>query len=112
MPTTDTPLEVSVAEAKRLSDTAPERTLIIDVREPHELAICRLSHAEHIPIREIPERASTLPRDKHLLILCHSGGRSRRVTDFLRAQGLTSVSNIAGGIDAWAREIAPDMPRY
>jgi adenylyltransferase/sulfurtransferase len=112
MPTTDTPLEVSVAEAKRLCDTAPERTLIIDVREPHELAICRLSHAEHIPIREIPERASTLPRDKHLLILCHSGGRSRRVTDFLRAQGLTSVSNIAGGIDAWAREIAPDMPRY
>jgi adenylyltransferase/sulfurtransferase len=82
------------------------------VREPHELAICHLPQAEAIPMRQIPERLDALPRDRHLLILCHAGGRSRRVTEFLRARGLTAVSNIAGGIDAWAVEIDPSLPRY
>jgi adenylyltransferase/sulfurtransferase len=63
-------------------------------------------------MRQIPENVDALPRDKHLLILCHSGARSRRVTDFLRARGLNAVSNITGGIDAWAREIEPGMRRY
>lgn len=106
------PLEITVHEAESLQRSAPERTLIIDVREPHELAICRLPQAEHIPMRQIPARLAQLPRDKHLLILCHAGGRSRRVTEFLRAQGLNAVSNISGGIDAWASEIDPALPRY
>lgn len=112
MPAHDVPLEVSVAEAQRLRQSAPERTLIIDVREPFELAICRVDGAEHIPMRQIPEQVDALPRDRHLLILCHSGGRSYRVTEFLRARGLPAVSNIAGGIDAWAEEIEPGMARY
>lgn len=106
------PFEVSVAEAKHLRDTAPERTRIIDVREPHELEICRVAGATPIPMRQIPEHVEQLPRDQHLLILCHSGGRSGRVTQFLRACGFPAVSNIAGGIDAWAVEIEPGMARY
>lgn len=106
------PIEVTVDEARNLCATAPDRTEIIDVREPFELAICRLPQARHIPMREIPEHVDTLPRDRHLLILCHSGGRSRRVTEFLRSRGLDAVSNIAGGIDAWAMEIDPALPRY
>jgi sulfur-carrier protein adenylyltransferase/sulfurtransferase len=106
------PLEVSVVEAKQLRDAAPDRTVIIDVREPYELEICRVDGAEHIPMREIPQHVSSLARDKHLLILCHAGGRSRRVTEFLRAQGLNAVTNIAGGVDAWAEQIDPSMRRY
>ena len=112
MSTPDVPLEVSVAEANRLRQSAPERTLIIDVREPFELAICQVEGAEHIPMRQIPEQVDALPRDKHLLILCHSGGRSYRVTEFLRARGFSAVSNVAGGIDAWAEEIEPGLARY
>lgn len=112
MPAHEVPLEISVAEAHRLRQSAPERTLIIDVREPFELAICRVEGAEHIPMRQIPEQVEALPRDRHLLILCHSGGRSYRVTEFLRARGFHAVSNIAGGIDAWAGEIEPGMARY
>ncbi len=112
LPAADFPLEVSVAEAQRLVAAVPSRTRMIDVREPYELAICRLAQAEPIPMREIPERVASLPRDQHLLILCHSGGRSRRVTEFLRAQGFPAVSNIAGGIDAWARELDPALRRY
>lgn len=112
MPETDYPLEVPVTEVKRLRDAAPDKTLVVDVREPHEIDICRVGGAEHIPMRQIPESLDALPRDKHLLILCHSGGRSRRVTEFLRARGFNAVSNITGGIDAWAREIEPGMRRY
>lgn len=108
----DVPLEVSVTEAHRLRQTAPERTTLIDVREPHELALCAIDGAQHIPMRQIPELLPTLPRDQHLLILCHAGGRSRRVTEFLRAHGFPAVSNIAGGIDAWAEQIDPTLRRY
>ena len=106
------PLEVSVTEAKQIRDASPDHALIIDVREPYELAICQIEGAEHIPMRQIPEHVETLARDKHLLILCHTGARSRRVTEFLRDRGLAAVSNIGGGIDAWAEAIEPGMRRY
>ena len=108
----EVPIEISVTEAKRLLDTAPQQTLLIDVREPYEWEICHLPNAEHIPMRQIPVQAGALPGDKHLLILCHTGVRSLRVTEFLRAQGLAAVSNIAGGINAWASEIDPTLRRY
>jgi molybdopterin/thiamine biosynthesis adenylyltransferase/rhodanese-related sulfurtransferase len=108
----DFPLEISVTETKQLRDTRPGATVLIDVREPYELEICRLADAEHIPMRQIPEHLDALPKDKHLLIICHSGGRSMRVTEFLRARGFTAVSNVAGGVDAWAEEIDPAMRRY
>ena len=63
-------------------------------------------------MRQIPEHARSLPRDEHLLIMCHHGGRSLKVTEYLRAQGYTAVSNVAGGIDAWAEQIDPSLARY
>jgi len=112
MNTTEYPLEISVTEAKALLAEAPAGVRIIDVREPFEWEICRVDGSTHIPMRQIPEQVDALPRDRHLLILCHAGARSRRVTEFLRARGLNAVSNIGGGIDAWAVEIEPGMQRY
>lgn len=112
MDATDYPLEISVIEAKHLLDSNGEKACLIDVREPHELAICQVAGAQSIPMRTIPARVGDLPQDRHLLVLCHMGGRSMRVTEFLRAQGFTAVSNVAGGIDAWAAEIDPSLSRY
>ena len=106
------PLEISVAEASRLVKASPGGVRILDVREPEELAICRVAGAAHIPMRQVPAQLDELPRDQHLLVLCHHGSRSLRVTQWLRAQGFTAVSNIAGGIEAWAEEIDPAMNRY
>jgi molybdopterin/thiamine biosynthesis adenylyltransferase/rhodanese-related sulfurtransferase len=106
------PLEVSAREAKALRDAAPERILILDVREPYELEICRVASATHIPMRQVPESLEALPRDRHLLVLCHAGVRSLRVTEFLRSRGFPAVTNIGGGIDAWAVENEPGMTRY
>ena len=106
------PLEISVTEAKRLLDESPCGVMLIDVREPFETEIASVKGAELIPMRQMPEHARSLPRDEHLLIMCHHGGRSLRVTEYLRAQGYTAVSNVAGGIDAWAEQIEPAMRRY
>jgi adenylyltransferase/sulfurtransferase len=106
------PLEISVEETARLLRDESGRVQLIDVREPDEHARCRIGGALHIPMRDIPAALGSLPRDKRLLIHCHHGGRSLRVTQWLRAQGLAAVSNVAGGIDEWARQIDPSVPRY
>ncbi len=108
----DMPLELSVTEAKRLLDGPLRTALLIDVREPYETEICRVAGSTLIPMRQIPERLHDLPRDQHLLIICHSGIRSMRVTEYLRAQGFAAVSNVAGGIDAWAVKIDSALRRY
>ncbi len=105
-------LEISVDEAKQLLDQKPGEVRLIDVREPFEIELCRIEGAEHIPMRQIPEHVGALPKDKHLLIHCHHGGRSMRVTQYLRANGYEAVSNVAGGIDAWSLVIDPSVPRY
>jgi sulfur-carrier protein adenylyltransferase/sulfurtransferase len=112
MNSSDYPLEISVAEASRLLGESPCGVLLIDVREPFETEIASVKGAELIPMRQIPERVHDLPRDEHLLIMCHHGGRSMRVTEFLRSRGFTAVSNVAGGIDAWAEQIDPGLARY
>lgn len=106
------PLEISVSEASRLLREHATETILVDVREPFEADICRIEGAQFIPMRQIPESLSILPKDKYLLIHCHHGGRSLRVTEYLRAQGYARVSNVAGGIHAWAEEIEPTMRRY
>jgi adenylyltransferase/sulfurtransferase len=110
--TDDIPLEISVTDAKRLLDEEASTARLVDVREPYETEICQVKGSELIPMRQIPERMHDLPRDEHLLILCHTGVRSRRVTEFLRAQGFTAVSNVGGGIAAWTDQIDPTLQRY
>lgn len=103
------PLEVDVATAARLHR---EGALLLDVREPVEVATCAIPGSRHVPMRQIPEALPDLPRDRLILVQCHHGGRSLRVTQFLRANGFTQVSNVAGGIDAWSQQIDPTIPRY
>lgn len=105
----ETPLEIDVATAAQLQR---EGALLLDVREPFEVATCAIASSRHIPMRQIPESLPDLPRDRLILALCHHGARSLRVTQFLRANGFSQVSNVAGGIDAWAAEIDPSLARY
>ncbi len=103
------PLEITAADAAQLHQAG---AILIDVREPNELAVCQVTGSAHIPIREIPARTAEIPHDRQVLILCHHGGRSARVTQFLRANGWDNVTNVAGGIDAWAMQVDPTLARY
>jgi adenylyltransferase/sulfurtransferase len=106
------PLEITVKETQRLLSEHAATTVLIDVREAHEVELCRIAGATHIPMQQIPAQLGSLPNDKHLLIHCHHGGRSLRVTQFLRSNGFENVSNVAGGIEAWSLTIDPTVPRY
>ena len=105
----DTPIEIDVPAAAQLLRAG---ALLLDVREPFEVATCAVAGSRHIPMRQIPENLPHLPKNQPILVLCHLGSRSLRVTQFLRANGFAQVSNVAGGIDAWAEQIDPTLARY
>ncbi len=86
--------------------------VLLDVREHDELAVAAVAGALHIPMREIPARIRELDEHKPLVVMCHSGGRSRRVAEFLSANGFSTVFNLAGGIDAWSTQLDSHVPRY
>jgi rhodanese-related sulfurtransferase len=63
-------------------------------------------------MNEIPQRISALPHDRAIVVMCHAGGRSARVTKYLNDNGFANAVNLDGGIDAWSEEIDPTVPRY
>jgi len=85
---------------------------LLDVREHDEVEAASVAIARHIPMREVPGRLDELDRASPLVVMCHSGGRSRRVAEYLLANGFSNVFNLRGGIDAWSTEIDPRVPRY
>ena len=113
MPTDEIPLELEVEDVQALR-AAGTPFLLLDCREPDEHATASLPGALLIPMREIPERLSVLEphRDGRIVVHCHHGGRSLRVTQFLRQRGFAQAQNMAGGIDAWSLRIDPGVPRY
>ena len=85
---------------------------LLDVREDEELALCAIDGALHIPMQEVPPRIGDLPRNQPLVVICHHGGRSDQVAQFLRGQGFSNVHNLEGGIDSWAHMVDSKMCRY
>lgn len=85
--------------------------ILLDVREASELARVRVEGALHIPMREVPARMGELPKDRPILVMCHHGGRSQAVADWLAPKGFR-VENVAGGIDAWADEVDTSVGKY
>ena len=89
-----------------------EQPVVLDVREGWELAIAALPDCVHIPLDEIPQRFKELDAQSAIIVMCRSGGRSQMAANFLLNQGFKNVSNLAGGIIAWAQEIDPKLPTY
>jgi rhodanese-related sulfurtransferase len=106
--------ELSPTEFRKLwpAGEIPGVATLLDVREPAELELAAIPDALHIPMQQVPLRLSEIDRTKPLVVMCHSGGRSRRVAEFLVRSGFEQVFNLAGGIDAWSQEIDPQIPRY
>jgi rhodanese-related sulfurtransferase len=82
------------------------------VREPQEWEWVHLQDSHHVPLRSLPQLTDTLPKDRPIACLCHHGIRSAHAAQFLRSSGFREVFNIAGGIDRWALEVDPSLPRY
>jgi adenylyltransferase/sulfurtransferase len=110
-PATNHGAEISVRQlAERIAEG--QAPAILDVRERHEYEITRLPGSHLIPLRELPERLRELDPHADLVVLCHHGTRSLRAAELLRAAGFERARSLAGGIDAWAAEVDPEMARY
>lgn len=110
---TELPLETDIATVKSRLD-AKEPFLLLDCREQDEFDRCRIPGAELLPMSQIQERIGELdPRKNDLIVIhCHHGGRSLRVARWMRAQGFAQAQSMAGGIDGWALQVDPTIPRY
>lgn len=97
--------------ARRLA-RAPDRVVLLDVREHDERFTAAILPSIHIPMNEIPGRLEEIPRDRELIVYCHHGARSEMVAGFLEGEGYSQVENLSGGIDAWSAYVDRKVPRY
>jgi sulfur-carrier protein adenylyltransferase/sulfurtransferase len=103
--------DISALElAERLKTGEPLR--LVDVREPHELAISSLPNAELIPLGQLAARLSELDSAQEIVLFCKAGTRSARALELLASAGFRKVKNLKGGINAWAQEVDPRLPVY
>ena len=115
MPTAPTavPIEVTCVQVKARLD-AGDKFVFLDCREPDEHRTVSIAPATLLPMSEIQNRVGELEsqREADIVIHCHHGGRSLRVANWLRQQGFANAQSMSGGIDQWALEIDPSLPRY
>jgi rhodanese-related sulfurtransferase len=104
-------LSLTPREVKQMMDAGNEITFI-DVREPHEYEIVHLDDSTLMPMNQVIERVSEIPQTGNVVVLCKVGARSAEVLRWLHSVGLTNTKHLAGGIDAWAAQVDPSLPRY
>jgi rhodanese-related sulfurtransferase len=104
--------DVIPSDVARRLRSEPGALLLLDVREVWERDLAVIEPSVHIPMNEIADRASELPKDREIVVYCHGGTRSAMVAGYLEHNGFASVANLAGGIEAWSVDVDPKVPRY
>ena len=94
------------------ADPARPAPVIVDVREPWEFERCRIEGSLAIPLSQLPASRAELPENRALVLVCHRGARSQHAAMWLASNGYPSLHNLRGGIEAWALDVDPAMPRY
>lgn len=115
---TELPLEITVTDAVAALHAAAPAPLLLDCRTAEEHQTARIEAAVLIPMQELPERVAELSArlsgdtSRPIIVHCHHGMRSLRVTKWLRDRGFPRAQSMAGGIDAWSEHVDPAVPRY
>ena len=89
-----------------------DKIRLIDVREPHELAISHLEGAQNIPLGELAAHLEEIDSTQEIVLFCKSGMRSARALELLMSAGFRKVKNLRGGINAWAKDVDRSLPLY
>ena len=103
--------EVAALDLKEELDAGKD-ILLLDVREQHEQEITEIDGSRLIPLGQLPDRLGEIADHTEIVTYCHHGGRSLKAVEILRAAGFSKVRSLRGGIDAWAVNVDPEMPRY
>ena len=102
--------QMTAVELKRRLD-AGDNLFVLDVREPHEYQIANLG-AKLIPLGELANRLGELDPNREIVVHCKSGGRSQKASELLAQNGFKKLHNLAGGINGWATDVDPKIPKY
>ena len=111
-------MEIDVSTAKRWMDDCKsdqgQEVFFLDCREPNEHHVDKIQGVTLAPMSQWPPSQEIIEsmQGKQIVVLCHHGGRSLRVTNWLRANGFPTAVSMSGGIDSWSLEIDPSVPRY
>jgi rhodanese-related sulfurtransferase len=95
-----------------LESAAPEKPVLLDVREPWEFQTCHIDGSLRMPMNTVADKLSDLEAGQPTICICHHGVRSMQVALFLEQHGFTQVSNLTGGVHAWAQQVDSTMPTY
>lgn len=95
-----------------LNDDSRAKPFLLDVRENWEYETCHIAGSTLMPMQTIPARIDDLDEDAAIVCICHHGARSLNVAAFLEHHGFSKVSNLTGGIHAWAVQVDSAMPKY
>ncbi len=93
--------EVAQTDIAGLPAAFDESVVLLDVREDDEWQRGHVAGAQHIPMGEVPARIGEIDPDATLYVVCHAGGRSQRVSQYLVRNGYAPI-NVTGGMLAWA----------
>jgi rhodanese-related sulfurtransferase len=93
------PPDIDVATAASLRGRSD--VVMLDVRTPEEYAQGHIPGVVPIPLNQVPNRLAEIPKDKTVVVTCHSGNRSSQAAQLLRQRGYDNVHNMLGGIVAW-----------
>ena len=107
------PAEIEPRDAATLLAESPG-SLLLDCRTPEEYATAKIGGARLIPMQELPQRLDEIEawRTLRIIVHCHHGVRSLRVTNWLRQQGFEQAQSMRGGIEAWSSEVDSSVPTY
>lgn len=102
--------DITPVELKTWLATA-DPPIVLDVREQWEREVARLPGTLDIPMNQVAAHLQDLPRNREVVVMCRSGGRSAKVAEYLDREGYRA-RNLAGGILAWARDVDPTLATY
>ncbi|GAC1425936.1 MAG: adenylyltransferase/sulfurtransferase MoeZ [Actinomycetota bacterium] len=104
--------QLSITPRELIELQKSEAVTLIDVREPHEWDIVHLENATLVPMNDVIGRVSEIPPEGTVVVYCKTGMRSAQVLRALHEIGLTNTKHLQGGIEAYATQIDPNLPRY
>lgn len=91
---------------------AGEKPRLLDVREAWEYDLCNIDGSINISMSKVEQMLNELNQVDEIVVICHHGMRSFQVANFLEGNDYKNITNLEGGIDAWARTVDADMAQY
>lgn len=91
---------------------AGERPHLLDVREVWEYDLCNIKESINISMSNVEKIQNEFDLDDEIIVICHHGMRSLQVASYLVSKNYSNVTNLEGGVDAWAKFIDSTMAQY